>query len=155
MRHNTVSVIIVAAVLLIIGYVVCSSMRVPHYNPLPGAMIRLEIARKINVKDVEAITILLNEPSGKELTLKRGHDDSSIRILINSIKQLKVPKQEYDVDETDRIIISKNDGDSIAITGCFNPDHVPVVSRTYCSDDLAKIICDIFDRKGISSDKTR
>lgn len=140
---------IIAAALGFLGWAYYT-FALPHWSDIPNVRRKVDRIKRVSRSDIDAMQILLDRK--QLLTLKSPEDKGYIDQLVGSLKRMTVADTEFNSTDEDLIIVhvkGKPYGIDIRVEGHFDPDRAPVVSKALRSDDLGKLVYDVFRRKGI------
>jgi hypothetical protein len=143
----------IAALLCVI--VVGAAMYYLHYvtakmeAEAKGARLVVKLARSLPTSDVKKIYLSLEPNRRNDIILKSPDDACDIRRLMGAIHRITVTDRECPVYTQDMIVIYCWKSGGVVLYGNFDPDNAPVISPAMRSNDLAKIIYDIYRRRGI------
>lgn len=107
----------------------------------------VERARSISPADVKQVFLSLSDRGF--VILESPRDSYDIKRLMGAIHRITVTDIERPVYTNDQIAVDCWKSGGVNLYGNFDPDNASVISPAMRSNDLAKIIYDIYRRRGI------
>ncbi|MCE5324587.1 hypothetical protein LLG46_14920 [bacterium] len=153
MKNRLIIVAMLVVITVAVYLCVRASLRTgTKWDDPASAKLKIKAINRISATEIKKITIIR---SGKVVELHPESDMRYIAALLDSMKRIRVEDIERISNYKDRIVITildKNKKEKLFILiGCFDPKCVPVISKSMRSNDLGKIVYDIYKRKDIKS----
>ncbi len=154
-RIRITAIVLLGVAVVAFAYIVLRSNKMevwfPKYYRTNDEMhhLQAQLNSVMRTTKVEYIVVILDSPKGAFLDLRPPKDSVHINAILRSLRHMQMVRGDLDETTADEIIV-EGSGGRVCLDGRFDPARAPVVSSFLRSDNLGKVVYDIFRHKGIT-----